>query len=111
MDITKDDAIKARDRIYDKGKAIAEATANKSYLESFSKSKLALLMKDSEESSFVGKEMDAKSNPEYIELLQAIKIAQEQEIKLKWELEAAKITVEIYRTESANNRAIDRAMT
>ena len=68
-------------------------------------------MKESTESSFVGKETEAKANPDYIALLDGIKVAQEQEITLKWQMESAKITVEIYRTESANNRAIDKAMT
>lgn len=72
---------------------------------------MALLMKDSTESSFVGKETEAKAHPDYIALLHGIKVAQEQEITLKWQMESAKITVEIYRTESANNRAIDKAMT
>lgn len=72
---------------------------------------MALLMKESTESSFVGKETEAKAHPDYIALLHGIKVAQEQEITLKWQMESAKITVEIYRTESANNRAIDKAMT
>lgn len=67
-------------------------------------------MGQSEESAYAGKEMWAKSHPDYIALLYGIKEAIEQEETLKWELEAAKQTIEIYRTESANNRSIDRAM-
>jgi hypothetical protein len=104
-------ATKARDFIWGNSKILASATADRSYLEAFLKSKLALLMKESKESSIAGKEMDAKANPEYIDLLEAIKIAQHAEIELKWKMESAKISFEIYRTESANNRAIDRAMT
>lgn len=110
MEINEKSATTARKFIWDNSKSLAKATADRAYLEAFLKSKLALLMKDSKESSFVGKEMDAKAHPEYIQLLEAIKIAQEQEITLKWQMESAKITVEIYRTESANNRTIDRAM-
>jgi hypothetical protein len=33
----------------------------------------------------------------------------EIEEKLKWQMEAAKIKTEIWRTQSANNRNIDRA--
>ena len=69
-----------------------------------------MLMKESTETTMAGKEMDAKSHSDYIALLHGIKIAQEQEVTLKWQMESAKITVEIYRTESANNRTIDRAM-
>ena len=103
-------ATKARDFIWENSKILANATSDRSYLEAFLKSKLALLMKESKESSIAGKEMDAKAHPEYIALLDAIKIAQEAEVELKWKMESAKITVEIYRTESANNRTIDRAV-
>lgn len=111
MEISEESATKAREFIWKNASILGKATADRSYLEAFLKSKLALLMKESKESSFAGKEMDAKSHEEYIALLYGIKEAQEQEVTLKWQMESAKITVEIYRTESANNRAIDRAMT
>jgi hypothetical protein len=107
----EESATKARNFIWKNSATLGKATADRSYLESFLKSKLALLMKESTESSFVGKEMEAKSHPDYIALLEGIKVAQEQEVTLKWQMEAAKISFEIYRTESANNRAIDKAMT
>jgi len=67
-------------------------------------------MSESTETTFSGKEMDAKKHPDYIALLYGIKEAVEVEEELKWKLISAQLTVEIYRTESANNRAIDRAM-
>ena len=73
------------------------------------KSKLALLQAESTETTMAGKEVYAKAHPEYIALLYGIKEAIELEETLKWELEAAKQTIEIYRTESANNRGLDRA--
>jgi hypothetical protein len=110
MEINEKSATAAREFIWKNSATLGKASADKSYLEAFLKSKLALLMKESTESSFAGKEMDAKAHPDYIALLHGIKLAQEQEITLKWQMESAKITVEIYRTESANNRNIDRAM-
>jgi hypothetical protein len=110
MEINEKSATAAREFIWKNASILGKASADKSYLEAFLKSKLALLMKESTESSFAGKEMDAKAHPDYIALLHGIKLAQEQEITLKWQMESAKITVEIYRTESANNRNIDRAM-
>lgn len=110
MEITKDDAIKARDKIWETRIELAKSTADKSYLKEFLKSKLALLMSESSETTMTGKEMYAKAHPDYIALLHGIKVAEEQEIKKKWEMECARLTIEIYRTESANNRAIDRAM-
>lgn len=110
MEINEKSATIAREFIWKNSKTLGKATADRAYLEAFLKSKLALLMKESTESSFAGKEMDAKAHPDYIALLHGIKVAQEQEVTLKWQMESAKITVEIYRTESANNRNIDRAM-
>ena len=110
MEITKDDAIRARDKIWETRLGLAKSGSDKSYLKEFLKSKLAILMSESKETTMTGKEMYAKAHPDYIELLDGIRVAEEEEIKLKWEMECAKITVEIYRTESANNRAIDRAM-
>jgi hypothetical protein len=109
MEHDEESATRARNFIWKNAATLGKATADRSYLEAFLKSKLALLMKESTESSFVGKEMEAKAHPDYIALLHGIKIAQEQEVTLKWQMESAKISVEIYRTESANNRTIDRA--
>lgn len=91
-------------------KILGQASADRSYLEAFLKSKLALLMSESTETTMAGKEMYAKAHPDYIALLYGIKEAQNQEVTLKWQMDSAKITIEIYRTESANNRAIDKAM-
>jgi len=110
MEITKDDAIKARDFIWKNSKILGQASADRSYLEAFLKSKLALLMAESTETTMAGKEMYAKSHLDYIALLDGIKEAQNQEVTLKWQMDSAKITIEIYRTESANNRAIDKSM-
>ena len=110
MESSERSALKARDFIYKSGKAYAAAKANRSYLELFLKSKLALLMKDSSESTSAAKETDAKAHPDYIALLDGIQVAIELEETLKWELESARMTIEIYRTESANNRGLDRAV-
>jgi hypothetical protein len=110
MEIDQESATKARDFLWNNASKLGKSSSEKSYLEAFLKSKLALLMKESTETTMAGKEMDAKSHPDYIALLKGIKVAQEQEVTLKWQMDSAKITVEIYRTESANNRTIDRAM-
>jgi hypothetical protein len=110
MEITEKDAIKARNYLWDNAKILGKASADKSYLEAFLKSKLALLMSESTETTMAGKEMYAKAHPDYIALLHGIKEAQNQEVTLKWQMDTAKITIEIYRTESANNRAIDKGM-
>ena len=67
-------------------------------------------MSESTETTIAGKEMYAKSHPDYLKLLDGIREAIELEETLKWQLISAQATIEIYRTESANNRTIDRAM-
>ena len=67
-------------------------------------------MAESTESTMAGKEMYAKAHKDYIGLLLGIKDAIKLEETLKWQLISAQATIEIYRTESANNRNIDRAM-
>jgi hypothetical protein len=103
------DADKAVDFIYKHAPLYAKAKADRTYLEEFRKTKKSLLMLSSGESSAVMREADAYAQPEYQELLAGLRVAVEQEEALKWQMEAAKLRVEIYRTESANNRSIDRA--
>ena len=87
----------------------AKAKAARVYLEEFRKSKKALLMKASTESSGVAQERDAYAHPEYQELLAGLREAVEVEERLKWDLIAAQARVEIWRTEQANARAEGRA--
>jgi hypothetical protein len=49
------------------------------------------------------------ANSEYIELLDGLREAVEKEEKIRWQMEAAKIRVDIWRSQEASNRAIDRA--
>jgi len=67
-------------------------------------------MAESEATTMAGKEVDAYKHPDYIALLYGLKDAVLLEEKLKWQLLSAQLAIEIYRTESANNRAIDKSM-
>jgi len=110
MEYSEEAATRARKFIFTQGRVYGKAKSDRTYLEHFLKSKLALLMAESTETTMAGKEMYAKAHPDYIAILLGIKQAIEQEETLKWELISAQATIEIYRTESANNRSIDRAM-
>ena len=87
----------------------AQAKADRVYIEGFLKSKKALLMKASGETAVAAQEREAYSHAEYIGLLDGLKAAVEAEETLRWGLVAAQARVEIWRTESANNRKVDRA--
>jgi len=110
MEATENSAQEARKFIFKQGAIYGKAKADRTYLEHFLKSKLALLMAESTESTMAGKEMYAKSHQDYISILLGIKEAVQLEETLKWQLISAQATIEIYRTESANNRSIDKAM-
>ena len=90
----------------------AKAKAERVYLEHFRKSKKALLMKDAEvdgAKTSAAQETVAYADPAYIELLKALRDATYLEENAKWKLTAAQAQVEIWRTDSANNRNQDRA--
>ena len=99
----------AVDFIYRQAPKYAKAKAERVYLEEFRKSKKALLMKASDAGAINAQEREAYSHPEYIALLDGLKAAVENEETLRWSLVAAQARVEIWRTESANNRSVDRA--
>ena len=99
----------AVDYIINNAPKFAQAKAERIYLEEFRKSKKALLMKASPESSGIAQERDAYAHPEYVQLLDGLKEAVAIEERLKWDLIAAQARVEIWRTEQANARAEGRA--
>ena len=49
-------------------------------------------------------EREAYSDPQYKSLLKGLAAAVEKEETLKWEIEAARLDVEIWRTKQANER-------
>ena len=101
--------LKAIQFIYDIAPGYAKAQSDYDHLCEYRKALKATLMLASEASSAVMKEAEALSSPEYMKNLQGAKVAQERAITFKWQLEAAKLKVEVWRSESANNRAMDRA--
>lgn len=103
------DPNKAVDYIIANGKKYAQAKADRVYLEEFRKSKKALLMNQSTAETVNAREQYAYSHPEYIQLLEGLKSAIEIEESLKWEMTAAQLRVEVWRTQEATNRNQDRS--
>lgn len=92
----------------------AKAKAERIYLEEFRKSKKALLMQEAflaGVDTMAGQERDAYARSEYRELLEGLKAAVETEEKLKFQLIGAQLRVDIWRTNQANNRFIEKATT
>mgnify|MGYP003704985087 CR=1 FL=1 len=105
-----DDAV---DFLYINGKKYAEAKAQRVYLEEFRKSKKALLMKDALANGIEAanaQEREAYSHPEYQQLLKDLQLAIEVEENIKWMMEAARMRVEIWKSEEYSNRMTDKAL-
>ncbi len=95
--------------IYKQAPKFAKAKSERVYLEEFRKTKKALLMGQSTAKTAAEREQQAYAHPEYLEVLEGLRAAIEVEEGLRWQLIAAQSKVEIWRTESANNRRMDRA--
>jgi hypothetical protein len=105
-------AEKAVEYLRDNAKLYGQAKANRIYLEEFRKVKKALGMKDAEldgVNSAAAQEREAYAGADYLELITGLRAAVEAEERIRWEMEAARMTVEVWRTQSANNRTIDRS--
>jgi hypothetical protein len=95
--------------IFKYGKKFGEAKANRIYMEEYRKSLKAIIMKRSLETSVNAQEREAYSDPEYVQHLKALQESVQIEEELRWRLIAAQARIEVYRTQSANERAMDRA--
>jgi len=90
----------------------AKAKSDRVYLEEFRKSKKALLMKDALKlgvEAANAQEREALADPEYVQLLKGLMAAVENEETLKWEIEAARLEIEIWRTRQATARVVNRS--
>ena len=102
----------AAQTIRDKAPAYGESKAQRVYLDEFRKSKKALLMKDALTLGIEAanaQEREAYAHPSYQQLIRGLAEAIEKEETLRWELEAARLDIEIWRSREATNRNQDRA--
>ena len=87
----------------------ASAKANRRYTEEYRKTLKAKLYQEAPEGTIADKEAFAYGHHDYVENLLGLKAAVDEEEQLRWQLEAARITTEIYRTQHADGRRMDRA--
>lgn len=108
--MTQRDPHKAADFIIRNAPKFAEAKANRLYLEEFRKTKKALLMNESQAKTVTDREAYAYSHPDYVKVLQDFKNAALDEERLRLEIRAAELVIDLYRTEQASNRNQVRAL-
>jgi len=98
----------AIDFIFKTAPAYAKAKGELAQFEAFKHSLKAIEMSKSEATSLGGKEVDAYKSQAYQELCETIGLATEEAEALKWQLIAAQLRVEIWRSQEASNRNIER---
>jgi len=107
-----DDINKAVDYLYTHGQKYAEAKAQRVYIEEFRKSQKAILMKaaqaDGRAKSSAAAEMEAYADLTYLELLKALQEATEAEEALRWGLVSAQARIDVWRSQEASNRTMDK---
>ena len=86
----------------------SQAKANRVYLEEFRKSKIAILKNQCESETGIktdcGKDDWARAHPEYLELLEGLREAIQEEEYLKHLIKGCETKIDLYRTEQANQR-------
>jgi len=98
---------KAAEFIRENAAAYGNAKGRRVHLEEFRKSKKALLMKDALKAGIEAanaQEREAYADKEYRNLLLGLAVAIEDEETLRWQLEAARLEIEIWRTRQATER-------
>jgi hypothetical protein len=103
------DPHKAIDFMIANANAYAKAKAKVTYLEQFRKTKKAILFASSKGVTVADRENYAYAHPEYQELLDGLREAVEKAEGLRWELIAAQARVDVWRSQEASNRNIDRS--
>lgn len=100
--------------LYTHGQKYAEAKAHRVYLEEYRKSQKAMLMKAAMASgaakTSAAAEMEAYADPAYVEILKGLQEAVEKEEGYRWGLVSAQAKVDVWRSQEASNRTMDRAV-
>lgn len=96
-------------RMYEYAPLYAQAKADRIHIEEFRKSLKAKLMKECGESAIGAQEREAYAHPDYIALLDGLRAAVQQEEMLRFRYMQAQAAIDVWRSQNAANRNIDRA--
>lgn len=101
----------AIDYIIKHSKEYAKAKADVTFLSEFRKTKKALCFQNSMKNTMADKEADAYAHPEYQAVLEGLREAVERAETLRWMLIAAQARIDVFRTQEASNRFLERSTT
>ena len=96
--------------IFKKAGSYAAARGRLAQIEAYKSSLKAIQMAKSAELSLGAQEREAYRSLEYQELCTAIGVATEEVEKLRWQLRAAEMRFEAWRTQEASNRQVERML-
>lgn len=89
--------------------AYANAKAQVVYLTEYRKTVKAIGFQRSLKNTMAEKEADAYTTAEYTSCVEGLKEAVAEAERLRWMLVAAQARVDVYRTQEASNRSIERS--
>lgn len=104
MVVTEEQAQKAFDFMNEKAEEAARARAQRIYLEEYRKVMKSNCMKKHEGQPVSVQEREAYADPEYKEILKAMRDAIAKDEWFRWMNTASSATLDAWRTESANKR-------
>lgn len=102
------DPQKALQAMHDTGPELAQARAERVYMEEYRKTLKAQLMRASAASSAAIQEREAYADESYVAHLEALRHAVEREETLRWHMVTAQTAIEVWRSQEASNRTMDR---
>ena len=105
MSGTEIDVFACLDFIRDNAIPYAKAKADRIGLEEWRKSKKAILMKKHIGEPVSAQEREAYADDEYIQVINGLKAAVEEEERLRWLLNAAQAKISVWQSLGANQRA------
>lgn len=113
MNHKKIDPSEAIEYIFKHRTPYANACSEVTYLEQFLKSKRAILMKEAMtegHGNVNAQEREALAHPDYLALLEGLRDAVKAKEELRWGLVAAEARIEVWRSQEASNRMMDKAV-
>ena len=102
--ISEDDVEKCVDFLRDSAPLIAQAKSNANHMEDYTKVVKAKIMRENATLPLGAQEREAYADARYEAHLDAKKIADEEFERLRWLMEARQAKIDVWRTQSSNNR-------
>ena len=108
MENKTEQAYSAAQFIIENGKKFGKAYSKRIALEHYIKAVKSVMMIASNQPSISGKEMEAQASEEFAKKINELEMAAFEEKAIQTQMKGYELFIEVFRTESANNRTIDR---